>query len=51
MRISDIVNRWAEQLPDHKAVVDPNGSWTYRELQGIIAQTAGWLRDSGVRAG
>jgi long-chain acyl-CoA synthetase len=51
MRISDIVKPWAERLPDHQAVVDPNNSWTYRELQGIISQSADWLRDSGVRAG
>jgi long-chain acyl-CoA synthetase len=51
MRISDVVSVWAERLPDHEAVVDPNGSWTYRALEGIIAQTADWLRRSGVRAG
>jgi acyl-CoA synthetase (AMP-forming)/AMP-acid ligase II len=51
MRISDVVKPWAERSPDHKAVVDPNGSWTYRELEGIISQTADWLRVSGVRAG
>ena len=51
MRISDVVKPWADRLPDHKAVVDPNGSWTYRELEGIISQTADWLRGAGVRAG
>ena len=51
MRISDIVKPWAERLPDHKAVVDPNGSWTYRELQESISQAADWLRGSGVRGG
>jgi long-chain acyl-CoA synthetase len=51
MRISDIVKPWAERLPDQKAIVDPNGSWTYRELEKIISQTADWLRGSGVRAG
>jgi len=50
-RISDIVKPWAERLPDHKAVVDPTGSWTYRELDRILSQTADWLRRSGVRAG
>ena len=50
-RISDVVKPWADCLPNQKAVVDPNGSWTYRELEGIIAQTADWLRGSGVRAG
>ena len=51
MRISDVVKPWAERLPDHTAVADPSGSWTYRELERIIAQTADWLRGSGVRAG
>lgn len=51
MRISDVVNLWAERLPDNHAVVDPNGSWTYRTLQRIILQTADWLRSSGVQAG
>jgi long-chain acyl-CoA synthetase len=51
MRISDVVELWADRLPDHKAVVDPNGSWSYRVLGGIISQTADWLRGAGVRAG
>jgi long-chain acyl-CoA synthetase len=50
-RISDVVKPWADHLPDHKAVVDPNGSWTYRDLERIISRTADWLRGSGVRAG
>lgn len=51
MRISDVVEPWADRLPDHKAIVDLNGSWSYRELAGVISQTADWLRGSGVRAG
>jgi long-chain acyl-CoA synthetase len=51
MRISDVVKPWADRLPDQKAVVDPNGSWSYRELVEIISQTADWLRGSGIRAG
>jgi long-chain acyl-CoA synthetase len=51
MRISDVVKPWAERLPDHSAVVDPNGRWTYRDLAGIISETADWLCGSGVRAG
>jgi long-chain acyl-CoA synthetase len=51
MRISDVVKVWATRLPDHKVLVDPNGSWTYRDLERIISQTADWLRSSGVRAG
>jgi long-chain acyl-CoA synthetase len=51
MRISDVVKPWADRLPDHKAVVDLNGSWSYRELVGVISNTADWLRRSGVLAG
>ena len=51
MRISDVVKPWADRLPGHKAVVDPNGSWTYHELDRIIPETGDWLRSSGVRAG
>ena len=51
MRISDVVQSWVERLPDQIAVADPNGSWSYRELQRVIAQTAEWLRRAGVRAG
>jgi long-chain acyl-CoA synthetase len=51
MRISDVVKSWADRSPNQRAVADPNGSWTYRELEGVISQTADWLRRSGVRAG
>src|SRR5580698_10269571 len=51
MRISDVVKLWADRLPDHNAIVDPNGSWSYRELVGVVSQTADWLRGAGVRAG
>lgn len=51
IRISDVVRVWADRLPDHPAIIDPNGSWTYQELGIVISQTADWLRDSGVRAG
>lgn len=42
---------WAHRLPEHNAVVDLNGSWTYGELESVISRTADWLRDAGVRAG
>jgi len=51
MRISDVVRPWSDRLPDHQAVIDPTGSWTYRELEGVISRTADWLRGSGVRPG
>lgn len=51
VRISDVVGRWAERLPEHTALIDPSGSWTYRQLAAIISETADWLRGSGVRPG
>jgi long-chain acyl-CoA synthetase len=51
LRISDVVKVWAQRMPEHNAVVDPSGSWTYGELERVISQTADWLRDAGVRAG
>jgi long-chain acyl-CoA synthetase len=51
IRISDVVKVWAQHLPDHIAVLDPNGSWSYREFERVISRTADWLRSSGVRAG
>ena len=51
IRICDVVKLWADRLPNQRAVADPSGSWTYRELEGVISQTADWLRGSGVRAG
>lgn len=50
-RICDVVKTWAERLPDHAALVDPSGSWTYGELARVIAETQAWLHDSGVRPG
>jgi long-chain acyl-CoA synthetase len=51
IRISDVVKVWADHLPDHPAVREPDGSWSYRELEKVISETADWLRGSGVRAG
>lgn len=51
MRISDVVRYWAEHMPNREAVVDPNGRWTYRELEQVISCSADWLRESGVRPG
>ncbi|HZC23276.1 MAG TPA: class I adenylate-forming enzyme family protein [Candidatus Binatia bacterium] len=51
IRISDVVSVWAEHVPDAPAVVDPQGSWTYRDLKRVICETASWLRSSGVRPG
>ncbi|MGA6954787.1 MAG: class I adenylate-forming enzyme family protein, partial [Candidatus Acidiferrales bacterium] len=49
--IRDVINPWVEQSPDRLALVEASGSWTYRQLDMVIAETRAWLGDSGVRAG
>jgi len=50
-RISDVIAPWAEHSPDHSALVEASGTWTYRELSKVIAETQSWLITSGVRPG
>jgi long-chain acyl-CoA synthetase len=50
-KICDIVQPWAERSPDHPALVDASGTWTYRELADVIAKAQAWLEASGVRPG
>jgi long-chain acyl-CoA synthetase len=50
-RISDIVKPWANSAPDHPALAETSGTWTYRQLALVVAETQAWLLDSGVRPG
>ena len=50
-RVSDVVKPWAERSPDRPALVETAGSWTYRQLASVVAETQTWLVDSGVRPG
>src|SRR5438876_4377950 len=50
-RISDVVKSWAERLPDHPALVETAGTWTYRQLASVVADTQVWLQGLGVRPG
>lgn len=51
VRISDVVKPWAELLPDHPALIEASGSWTYGQLSSAICSTQLWLRASGIRPG
>lgn len=51
IRISDVVKPWAELSPDHPALVEPSGAWTYRQLASAVADTETWLVNLGVRPG
>lgn len=50
-RITDVVRLWAENSPQHPALVDSSCTWTYKELDAAIAETRDWLVRSGVRLG
>jgi hypothetical protein len=50
-RISDVVTSWAEHSPDHPALVEASGTWTYRQLASVISETQNWLLELGVRPG
>jgi long-chain acyl-CoA synthetase len=50
-RISDVVKPWAASSPDHPALVEKSGAWTYRELDAVVDETASWLTSLGVRPG
>ena len=49
--IGEVIKRWAERSADRLALVENNGSWTYRQLDAVVTATVAWLRDSGVRPG
>jgi long-chain acyl-CoA synthetase len=51
LRISDVAKKWAEQSPEHPAVIESSGTWTYAQLEAVIAGTEGWLRGANLRPG
>jgi acyl-CoA synthetase (AMP-forming)/AMP-acid ligase II len=50
-RISDVVKPWAKHSPDHAALVEASGTWTYGQLASAISKTQAWLGSLGVRPG
>src|ERR1700680_3815945 len=50
-RISAVVKPWAELSPDRPALVEAAGTWTYRQLALVVAETRAWLAGAGVRPG
>jgi long-chain acyl-CoA synthetase len=50
-RICDLIQPWSERLPEHLALVETSGSWTYRQLDVVVSDTERWLRELGVRPG
>jgi long-chain acyl-CoA synthetase len=50
-RISDVIKPWAETAPDHPALVENSGAWSYAQLAEAISKTQAWLGTLGVRPG
>jgi long-chain acyl-CoA synthetase len=50
-RISEVIEPHTERSPNHPALVESTGTWSYRELATAVAQAKAWLIDSGVRPG
>jgi acyl-CoA synthetase (AMP-forming)/AMP-acid ligase II len=50
-RISDVVKQWADCSPDRPALTEASGTWTYQQLDAVIAKTRTWLIELGVRPG
>jgi long-chain acyl-CoA synthetase len=50
-RICDAINPWVERLPNHPALVEASGTWTYGQLGSNISEATDWLRELGVRPG
>ncbi len=50
-RVCDVITPWSEHSPDHPALVEASGTWTYQHLAAAVAEAQAWLEDSGVRSG
>jgi long-chain acyl-CoA synthetase len=50
-RICDVIAPWMEQAPDHPALVETSGRWSYRQLASAISEAKQWVGDLGVRPG
>src|SRR5271154_1115970 len=50
-RICDVITPWTERSPEHAALAEASGGWTYRQFAEAVARTQLWLLDSGVRPG
>lgn len=50
-RISDVITPWSERSPNHPALVEKSGTWTYQQLDSAVSDAQRCLVDSGVRPG
>ena len=50
-RLSEVFAHWVEHSPEHLALVEASGSWTYGQLASVTSETRSWLSHLGVRPG
>jgi long-chain acyl-CoA synthetase len=50
-RIDAVIAKPVTESPDHQALIDDTGAWTYRELNQSVTEIAEALRFLGIRAG
>ena len=50
-RICDVIKPWSECSPEHPALVEASGTWTYRQLASAVSDSERWLLAVGVRPG
>jgi long-chain acyl-CoA synthetase len=50
-RICDVIDAWVKRSPDHPALVEASGTWSYAQLASAVSETQQWLSDLGVRPG
>lgn len=50
-RISDVVDIWASRSPDHLALTEASGNWSFGQLASAVEEAKTWLAASGARAG
>lgn len=50
-QVHDVIKPWVKSSPNHPALVDTSGTWTYKQLASVVDETQRWLSESRVRAG
>ena len=50
-RICDVIAGWVERSPNHPALVETSGTWTYQQLASAVSEAKQWLGNLGVRPG
>jgi long-chain acyl-CoA synthetase len=50
-RICDILQPWIHRTPNHPALIERGGVWTYSELATAVELSVTWLEEAGVRPG